>query len=254
MSSVAPMSSDSPLEGRVALLTGASDGIGRAIALGLAGAGVDLALTYTSSHAPAQRVADEVRERGRHAIVLHGDLAEPDVPAQLVAETTRRLGPVDVLVVNAGLGEQRHWPDVDAELWDRTVAADLRAPFLLVQAVAAGMAERGFGRILVLSSLAAYASGVVGPHHAASKAGLNELVHYFAGRLAGKGVTVNSIAPALMEQSGMLPQVPEGGTPLPIPAGRLGQPHEMADVALAVLTNGYLTNQVLLLYGGLHPV
>jgi 3-oxoacyl-[acyl-carrier protein] reductase len=241
------------LSGRVALLTGASGGIGRAVALRLSDAGLDLALTYSSSPDPAQGLADEVRHRGRRAEVLHGDLADPDVPAHLVSETTRRLGPVEVLVANAGAGEQQQWPDVDLALWDRTMAVNLRAPFLLMQAVAPGMVERGFGRILALSSVAAYTGGVVGPHYAASKAGLNGLVHYFAGRLAGDGVTVNGIAPALIEQTGMLPQAPEGGMPLPIPVGRLGQPHEVADLALAVLANGYLTNQVLLLDGGLHP-
>ncbi len=251
--STGSQSSEQPLAGRVALLTGASGGIGRAVALRLAEVGVDLALTYASSEGPAQQLAEEVRDRGRHALVLHGDLADPGVPAHLVAETNRRLGPVDVLVANAGLGEQRQWPDVDVELWDRTLAVNLRAPFLLVQAVAPGMVERRFGRILALSSVAAYTGGVVGPHYAASKAGLNGLVHYFAGRLAGEGVTVNGIAPALIEQTGMLPQAPEGGMPLPIPVGRLGQPHEVADLALAVLSNGYLTNQVLLLDGGLHP-
>jgi 3-oxoacyl-[acyl-carrier protein] reductase len=242
-----------PLEGRVALVTGASGGIGRAVALELAAAGVDLALTFANSPDPAHAVADEVRRRGRRAVVLHGDLADASVPAQLVAETERQLGPVDLLVANAGYGEQRQWADVDLELWERTLAVNLRAPFLLVQAVAPGMVERGFGRILALSSVAAYTGGVVGPHYAASKAGLNGLVHYFAGRLAGDGVTVNGIAPALIEQTGMLPSAPHGGMPLPIPVGRLGQPHEVASLALAVLSNGYLTNQVMLLDGGLHP-
>jgi 3-oxoacyl-[acyl-carrier protein] reductase len=247
-----PSASDA-LTGRVALLTGASGGIGRAVALRLAEAGVDLALTYSSSPDPAHGVAEQVRQRGRRAIVLQGDLGDPAVPAHFVAETERELGPVEVLVANAGAGEQRNWPEVDLALWDRTLAVNLRAPFLLAQAVAPGMVARGFGRILALSSVAAYTGGVVGPHYAASKAGLNGLVHYFAGRLAGDGVTVNGIAPALIEQTGMLPQAPDGGLPLPIPVGRLGRPHEVADLALAVLANGYLTNQVMLLDGGLHP-
>jgi 3-oxoacyl-[acyl-carrier protein] reductase len=253
MSDSSPAFTEAALSGRVALLTGASGGIGRAVALRLAEAGVDLALAYANSPDPAHGVAEEVRAQGRRAVVLHGDLADPAVPAHLVAETERQLGPVDVLVANAGAGEQQQWSDVDLALWDRTMAINLRAPFLLMQAVAPGMVERGFGRILALSSVAAYTGGVVGPHYAASKAGLNGLVHYFAGRLARDGVTVNGIAPALIEQTGMLPQAPEGGMPLPIPVGRLGQPHEVADLALAVLGNGYLTNQVMLLDGGLHP-
>jgi 3-oxoacyl-[acyl-carrier protein] reductase len=241
------------LAGRVALLTGASGGIGRAVALALAEAGVDLALTYSRSPDPAHGVGEEVRRLGRRVAVLQGDLADAATPGHLVAETERLLGPVDILVANAGAGEQRAWQEVDVALWDATLAVNLRAPFLLAQAVAPGMVERGFGRILALSSVAAYTGGVVGPHYAASKAGLNGLVHYFAGRLAGDGVTVNGIAPALIEQTGMLPQAPEGGMPLPIPVGRLGMPHEVADLAVAVLSNGYLTNQVVLLDGGLHP-
>ncbi|MDX6284454.1 MAG: 3-oxoacyl-[acyl-carrier protein] reductase [Kribbellaceae bacterium] len=245
--------SRTPLAGRVALLTGASGGIGRAVATALAEAGADLALTFSSSPDPAHGVAEEVRRAGRRVIVLQADLADPATPTQLVAETERQLGPVELLVANAGAGEQRSWEEVDVGLWDATLAVNLRAPFLLVQAVAPGMVERGFGRILALSSVAAYTGGVVGPHYAASKAGLNGLVHYFAGRLAGDGVTVNGIAPALIEQTGMLPEAPDGAMPLPIPVGRLGLPHEVADLALAVLTNAYLTNQVMLLDGGLHP-
>jgi 3-oxoacyl-[acyl-carrier protein] reductase len=246
-------SADKGLTGRVGLLTGASGGIGRAVALRLASAGVDLALTYGTAEGAVRTLADEVRAVGRRVTVLAGDLADTATPAQLVRETERTLGPIGILVANAGSGEQREWRDVDPELWDRTFAVNLRAPFLLMQAVVPGMIEHGFGRVLALSSVAAYTGGVIGPHYAASKAGLNGLVHYFAGRVASNGITVNGIAPALIEQTGMLPQAPEGGMPLPIPVGRLGQPYEVADLALAVLGNAYLTNQVLLLDGGLHP-
>jgi 3-oxoacyl-[acyl-carrier protein] reductase len=115
------------------------------------------------------------------------------------------------------------------------------------------MAGRGYGRVLFLSSVAAFTGGVVGPHYAASKAGLHGLVHYLASRVAGRGVTVNALAPALIEHTRMLPAAPDGGPATPIPVGRYGRPEEVADLAMAMLRNGYLTNQVLSLDGGIHP-
>ena len=115
------------------------------------------------------------------------------------------------------------------------------------------MLERGFGRILYVSSVAALNGGVVGPHYAASKAGLHGLMHHIAARTAGRGVTVNTIAPALMAGTRMLPTDPgdPGKLPLPIPVGRLGTTAEVADLALAMLRNGYLTNKTYTLDGGL---
>jgi 3-oxoacyl-[acyl-carrier protein] reductase len=114
------------------------------------------------------------------------------------------------------------------------------------------MRERGYGRILFTSSVAAFTGGVVGPHYAASKAGLHGLTHFLASRVAADGVTVNAIAPALIEDTGMLPGDP-GELAKMIPAGRLGRPEEVADLMLAILRNGYMTNQVVGLDGGMHP-
>ena len=113
------------------------------------------------------------------------------------------------------------------------------------------MRERGFGRILFVSSVAAFTGGVVGPHYAASKAGLHGLTHWLASRLAGAGVTVNALAPALIERTGMLPGSSDE-LRARIPVGRLGRPEEVADLALSVLTNAYLTNQVFTLDGGMY--
>jgi 3-oxoacyl-[acyl-carrier protein] reductase len=132
------------------------------------------------------------------------------------------------------------------------VAVNLRAPFLLARRCVPGMRERGFGRILLLSSVAALTGGVVGPQYAASKAGLHGLLHFMASREAGHGITVNAIAPALIEDTAMLPGDP-GDLASRIPVGRLGTPAEVADLALAMLRNGYLTNQVVSIDGGMHP-
>jgi 3-oxoacyl-[acyl-carrier protein] reductase len=114
------------------------------------------------------------------------------------------------------------------------------------------MRERGWGRILFTSSVAALTGGVIGPHYAASKAGLHGLTHHLASQLAADGVTVNAIAPALIEDTAMLPGDP-GELAAKVPVGRLGTPAEVGDLALAMLRNGYMTNQVVGIDGGMHP-
>jgi 3-oxoacyl-[acyl-carrier protein] reductase len=131
---------------------------------------------------------------------------------------------------------------------------NLRAPFLLARRVLPGMAERGFGRIVLLSSVAAYTGGIIGAHYASSKAGLHGLAHSLAQQAAGSGVTVNVVAPALVD-SDMLPAEPETRARLAgsIPVGRLGTADEVADLVAAIVRNAYLTGQSILLDGGMHP-
>jgi 3-oxoacyl-[acyl-carrier protein] reductase len=136
-------------------------------------------------------------------------------------------------------------------MFDRTLAINLRAPFLLAREVLPGMRERGFGRILFISSLAALRGGVVGPDYAASKAGLHGVTHFLASRVARDGVTVNALAPGFVDTD-MLPGDPqELGQRVPV--GRVGRPEEVADLAIAILTNGYLTSKVLTIDGGAYP-
>jgi len=164
-------------------------------------------------------------------------MGDPEAPARLIGEVESVLGPVDILVANHGLGRQATYQEVDATAFDQTLAINLRAPFLLAQRVLPGMGERGFGRILFISSVAAFRGGVVGPHYAASKAGLHGLAHFLASRVAGDGVTVNVLAPGFIETA-MLPDDPEK-LAQSIPIGRTGRPEEVADLALAILRNGY---------------
>jgi 3-oxoacyl-[acyl-carrier protein] reductase len=240
------------LAGRVALVTGASGGIGAAISRELAHAGAAVALSYAHDATRADDLARDLAGGGARVLTAGADLKDRDALHQLVDDVERELGPVDVLVPNAGVGRVRQAiEDVSDPDWDDHLAVNLTAPFLLARRVAPGMRERGFGRILFVSSVAAFTGGVVGPHYAASKAGLHGITHWLASRLAGDGVTVNAIAPALIERTGMLP----GGSDelrARIPVGRLGTPDEVADLALAVLRNGYLTNQVLTLDGGIY--
>jgi 3-oxoacyl-[acyl-carrier protein] reductase len=249
------MSTVETLAGRVALVTGASGGIGGALARALAAAGVDVALTYGRHRDEAALLATVVGEAGCRAIVLEGDLADPEVPQRLVSETVEQLGACDLLIANAGVGTRLPWDEVDLATWDHTIAVNLRAPWLLTQAALPGMLERGFGRILYVSSIAALNGGVVGPHYAAGKAALHGLMHHIAPRVAGRGVTVNTIAPALVTGTRMLPGNPDdpGALPMPVPVGRLGTTDEVADLALTMLRNGYLTNKTYALDGGLVP-
>jgi 3-oxoacyl-[acyl-carrier protein] reductase len=245
---------DSALGGRVALLTGASGGIGKAIGRALAERGVDLLLTYGRHDEDAAELAAYAREIGRRAVVAPADLADAAAPARLVEQAGNELGGIDILVANAGTATIKPWQDVDLELWNSTLAINLTAPFLLAQQVLPGMVDRRFGRVLFISSVAALNGGVVGAHYAASKAGLHGLMHHLAPRVAADGVTVNALAPALIGDTRMFPVDADTATaPVPIPVGRVGRPEEVADMAMAMLRNGYLTNKVLTLDGGLVP-
>jgi 3-oxoacyl-[acyl-carrier protein] reductase len=237
------------------LVTGGSRGIGRAVALRLAADGHDVAVGYAASADAAEEVVAAIRARGRRAVAVGADLADPAAADALVDETEAALGPVDVLIANAGVNTPgRRVEAISLEEWDRLHAVNLRAPFLLARRVLPGMVERGFGRIVLLSSVAAYTGGIIGAHYASSKAGLHGLAHSLSQQAAGAGVTVNVVAPALIE-SDMLPAGPEARERLAasLPVGRLGAPEEVADLIAAVVRNGFLTNQSILIDGGRHP-
>ena len=237
------------------LVTGASRGIGRAVALALARDGYDVAVGYASRAGAADAVADEVRALGRRAIAAGADLADPATADTLVDAVEAGLGPVGILVANARVNTPgRRIEEIPLEEWDRLHAVNLRAPFLLARRLLPGMIERGFGRIVLLSSVAAYTGGIIGAHYASSKAGLHGLAHSLSQQAAGAGVTVNVVAPALIE-SEMLPGDPAARERLAasLPVGRLGTPEEVADLIAAVVRNGFLTNQSILVDGGRHP-
>ena len=175
---------DSDLSGRVALVTGGSRGIGAATALRLAEAGADVAVGCGQHREAAEEIAGKITGLGRRAVVVSGDMADPDVPRRIVAETAERLAPVDILVANAGTGVRADLDDVDVAAWDHVMAVNLRAPFLLAQAAVPHMREQRYGRIVLLSSVAAFLGGILSPQYTASKAGLIGL-RSFTGRDAG---------------------------------------------------------------------
>jgi 3-oxoacyl-[acyl-carrier protein] reductase len=246
------MTGGTALTGRVALITGASGGIGQAIARRLAAEGANLALSYGANAEPVQALAAEIVSEGGKAFAIGVDLSRPEAPGDLIRFAGELIGPVELLVSNAGLGRRQALEEISGEDFDAMLAVNLRAPFLLAQRVVPAMRERGFGRILFISSVAAFTGGIVGPHYAASKAGLHGLTHFLATRLARSGITVNALAPALITETGMLPGDPEE-LRQQVPVGRLGQPGEVADMAAAILSNPYLTNQVISLDGGMYP-
>ena len=171
------------LSGRVALVTGASRGIGRAIALVLAEAGADVAVNYRERAEPAEATAGDIRRLGRRAEVVRADLARATEVARLVEVSESRLGPIDILINNAGISEPCTIEELSEELFDRTMTVNLKFAFLCTQAVLPGMRARGFGRIVNISSGAARGAGAVGVHYNASKAGMEGMTRGYAAQV-----------------------------------------------------------------------
>jgi 3-oxoacyl-[acyl-carrier protein] reductase len=238
----------------LALITGGSRGIGAATAVRLAHDGHDIAVAYGSNADAAERVAAEVRALGRAADTFAADMADADATSALVPAVERKLGPVEMLIASAGITDpfEQDPGKIDAAAWDRAMAINLRAPFLVARSALGGMIDRGFGRIVLLSSVAAYTGGIVGPHYAASKAGLHGLAHSLSQFASGHGVNVNVVAPALIATD-MMPTDEQALRELArrIPVGRLGQAGEVADLIAAIVSNPYLTNQSILIDGGI---
>jgi 3-oxoacyl-[acyl-carrier protein] reductase len=245
----ASMGSPVDLTGRVALVTGASRGIGKAVVLALAAAGAVVAVNCRERERDAQGVADAVRALGRRSIVLRADVSSGGEVAAMLKAIESGLGPVDVLVNNAGIALRRGLDDLSEADFDRTIAVNLKSAFLCTQAVLPGMRARRWGRIVNISSGAARGAGIVGVHYNASKAGMEGLTRGYAARLVKDGITVNAVAPSLIETE-MVPAPAE--TAARVPLGRLGLPEEVAQAVLMVIGNAYMTGQTIPVNGGLH--
>ena len=243
------MTSNTDLQGRVALVTGAARGIGKAIALALAQAGADVAVNYREREADALLVADAVRDLGPRAMTVRADVSDSSAVNAMVASIAGELGGIDVLVNNAGMAIRRGLDDLTEADFDRTIAVNLKSAFLCTQAVLPSMRARRWGRIVNISSGAARGAGVVGLHYNASKAGMEGLTRGYSARLAKEGITVNAVAPSLIETD-MSPGRPEVAARIPL--GRLGLPNEVAQVVLMVVANAYMTGQTVQVNGGLH--
>ena len=238
----------SSLQNRIALVTGASRGIGRSIALALASAGCHIAVNYRQQAAAAEEVRQAIEKLGRRAIVVQADLAVPGEVERLVSETEGQLGEVEILVNNAGIAQSKPVAEITLADWEQIVRVNLTSAFLVTQRVLPNMRRRRWGRIINLSSVAAQTGGVVGPHYAASKAGLLGLTHSYASLLAKEGITANAIAPALLETD-MVTGNPNASTDR-IPLGYFGHPDEAGRAAVLLAESDYITGQTLNLNGG----
>lgn len=233
---------------RIALITGGNRGIGQAIALAFARAGVDVAFCYRVRKDEAVATKTAIEATGRRSFVAQADVSKASEVTSLVAYVEEALGPVDILVNNAGLIRPQPLEEIREQDWDEIHDANLKSAFLMTQAVVPGMRARRWGRIINLSSVAAQLGGVVGPHYASAKAGMFGLTHSYAAILAKEGITANAIAPALIATE-MVSSNPRA-TPDLLPVGRFGQVDEVADVALTLARNGYITGQTFNVNGG----
>lgn len=236
------------LKGKVALVTGGSRGIGAGIAIALAEAGCDLAVNYRIRSQEAEEVCGKVRNLGRRALAVQADVSQSRVVEEMVARVQLELGTISILVNNAGIARQQKIEDITEADWDELISVNLKSTFLVTQAVLPPMRRQKWGRIVNLSSVAAQTGGVVGPHYAASKAGMLGITHSLANLLVKEGITVNAIAPALIETDMVTSNL--RANPAVIPVGRLGVVEEVSSIALMLIQNGYMTGQTINVNGG----
>jgi 3-oxoacyl-[acyl-carrier protein] reductase len=242
------MMSQTFLRGRTALVTGGSRGIGAAICRALADVGAAVAINYRERADDAASLADELRAKGVRAAAFQADVSEADAVAKLVETVKSELGPIDVLVNNAGIAITRGVDDLTEADFDRTMLVNLKSAFLCTQAVLPSMRAHQWGRIINISSGAARGAGSIGPHYNASKAGMEGLTRGYAARLVKEGVTVNAVAPSLIETDMMTGQ---DNLVSRIPLGRFGTPDEVAKAVMLLVDNPYMTGQTIALSGGM---
>ena len=236
------------LKGRIALVTGASRGIGAAVARSLAAAGADVIVNFRDRAAEAETICAEIRKLGRRALAIQADVSQSDQVRKMVAQIQQELGAVNILVNNAGMARQIKLEDIAERDWDEHINVNLKSAFLVTQAVLPQMRAQRWGRIINISSTAAQTGGLVGPHYAASKAGMLGLTHSYAALLAKEGITANTVCLALVETD-MLRANPRATSSV-IPIGRFGHVDEVASVVLMLAENAYMTGQTLNPNGG----
>jgi len=242
------------LSGRMALVTGGSRGIGRAVALAFAAEGADVAVTYRHDRAAADDVVGQIISRGQHGFTVQADVAREDDVARMVDQVMADLGRVDILVNNAGFVTLAPIESMEIATWDEMIAAHLRGTFLVTRLILPGMLERGDGRIINVSSQLGQIGREWFTHYAAAKAGIIGFTRSLAREVSARGVLVNCIAPGPIN-TGIVPET--AGSPqhdrisqLPIP--RVGEPEEVAPAAvfLASSSASYFTGQTLGPNGG----
>lgn len=237
------------LEKKVALVTGSSRGLGKEIAIQLANAGATAIINYRKNREQADEVVRHIAANGGQAFALQADVANEQEVKTLFEKIGEAVGGVDILVNNAGINPTKSLQEISLQDFQQALDVNLISAFLTTQLAIPSMIEKGYGRIINISSVAAQTGGVIGPHYAASKAGLIGLTHSYASLLARySGITANAIAPALIETD-MLKGNPNIKPSL-IPIGRFGKPDEVASVVLLLATNGFITGQTFNVNGG----
>jgi len=236
------------LKDKVALVTGGSRGIGAAICVALADAGAAVAVNYRERADAANALVADLDKAGHRAVAVAADVSRASDVKGMIDRVNAALGAIDILVNNAGIAIVRGVDDLTEEDFDRTITVNLKSAFLCTQAVIPAMRAKKWGRIVNVTSGAARGAGAIGPHYNASKAGMEGLTRGYAARLVKEGVTVNSVAPSLIDTDMM-----SGRTDLAarIPLGRLGHPEEVAQAVLMALGNDYMTGQTIVLNGGM---
>jgi glucose 1-dehydrogenase len=246
------------LSGRIALVTGSSRGIGRAIALGLAEQGAAVAIHCASRVGEAQAVADSIKAAGGRAACIQADLTDPKAGLYLVAETTARLGPIDILVLNASVEFRRDWLEITADDIDGQVAVNLTASLTLLQGVVPAMAQRGWGRVVSIGSILEAKPNPRLMVYAALKSAQGNMILNLARQYAPQGVTLNTVAPgaigternaAVLEDRAYSARVKAQ-----IPGYRIGTPQDCvgACVLLCSDAGSYITGSTLFVDGGWH--
>jgi len=236
------------LTGRVALVTGASRGIGAASAIALAKSGCDVAVNYRTHGDEAEAVCEQIRAAGRRALAVCADVSRTKEAQKMAALVASELGPVSILVNNAGIARTQKVEEITEEDWDEIVNVNLKSAFMVTQAVLPGMRAQKWGRVINMSSVAAQTGGVIGPHYASSKAGMIGLTHSLANLLVKEGITVNAIAPALIATD-MVTSNPRANPEI-IPVGHFGDVEDVSSVVVLLAQNGYMTGQTINVNGG----
>lgn len=244
------------LKDRVCLITGASRGIGRAIAIAMAKEGGRIVGNATSRESLAG-LEQELKSLGADYLLAPADLSTAEGCLRLVRAAEESMGRIDVLVNNAGINIVKNIDTITLEDWERVISVNLRAPFLCSKYASELMKRQRYGRIINLASIASYVSLPGRSAYSSSKAGILGLTRTLAVELAPYGITVNAIAPGLIETEMLRQRVAEGSVRIDaairkIPLGRLGMPEEIARVAvfLASDDSSYITGQVIVVDGG----